>query len=125
MPFSGESVTPLCPYSGLVFWANTIAPASRSRATAGASSSTGAVSVSLLPMLAAQPFTRTSSLIETGTPSSGDSGAPFFHRRSEARAAFSAPSSSTWRKALISPLSRAVLASTAFIASTGEALPRR
>src|SRR5215813_10085327 len=38
IPFRGESVTALWPYSGLVFWANTSAPASRSRATAGASS---------------------------------------------------------------------------------------
>src|SRR5215468_1640792 len=37
MPFSGESVTPLWPYSELVLWANPMAPASRSRATAGAS----------------------------------------------------------------------------------------
>ena len=91
MPCKGESVTPLWPNSELVLWANTIAPASRSRATAGASASTGVLSVSLLPIEAGQPFTRTSSLIETGTPSSGDSGLSFFQRRSDARAALSAP----------------------------------
>ena len=48
-------------------------PASRSRATAGASASTGILSVSLLPIEAGQPFTRTSSLIETGMPSSAES----------------------------------------------------
>ena len=84
------SVTPLWPNSELVLCANTIAPASRSRATAGASASDGVLSVSLLPIEAGQPFTRTSSLIETGTPSIGDSALPFFQRRSEARAAASA-----------------------------------
>src|SRR5262245_10060651 len=97
-PFSGESVTPLWPYSELVLWANTMAPASRNRATAGASASTGVLSVSLLPIEAGQPLTRTSSLIDTGTPSSGDSGAPFFQRRSEARAGLSAISPSMRQK---------------------------
>ena len=46
--------------------------------------------MSLLPIEAGQPLTRTSSLIETGTPSSADNGSPFFQRRSEARAALSA-----------------------------------
>ena len=100
-PCSGESVTPLWPYSGLVLWANKMAPASRRRATAGASASTGLLSVSLLPIGAGQPLTRTSSLIETGTPSSGDRGSPFFQRFSEARAAASAALVSTWQSALI------------------------
>ena len=125
MPCRGESVTPLWPYSELVLWANTMAPASRSRATAGASASAGVLSVSLLPIEAGQPFTRTSSLIDTGTPSSGDSGLPFFQRRSDARAAFSDGSASTWQRALISELIRPVRASTAFMVSTGEALPLR
>ena len=97
-PFSGVSVTPLWPNSELVLCANTIAPASRSRATAGASASAGVLSVSLLPIEAGQPFTRTSSLIETGTPSIGDSGLPFFQRRSEALAARSAASASTMQQ---------------------------
>ena len=125
MPCSGESVTPLWPYSELVLWANTMAPASRSRATAGASASAGVLSVSLLPIEAGQPLTRTSSLIDTGTPSRAESGLPFFQRRSESRAAFSAGSASTWQKALISELIRPVRASTAFMVSTGEALPLR
>src|SRR5438046_371982 len=85
MPFRGESVTPLWPYSELVLWAKTMAPASRSRATAGASASAGVLSVSLLPIEAGQPLTRTSSLIDTGTPSSADNGLPFLQRRPEAR----------------------------------------
>jgi hypothetical protein len=56
------------------------------------------LSVSLLPIEAGQPLTRTSSLIDTGTPSIGDSGLPFFQRRSEARAAASAASASTGRR---------------------------
>src|SRR5476651_1617250 len=79
-PCSGESVTGLWPNSELVVWAKTMAPASRRRATAGASESAGVLSVSLLPIEAGQPFARTSSLIDTGTPSIGDSGLPFFQR---------------------------------------------
>src|SRR6476661_4737040 len=122
-PCNGVSVTPLWPNSELVLCANTIAPASRSRATAGASASTGALSVSLLPIDAGQPFTRTSSLIDTGTPSIGDSGLPFFQRRSDARAAASAGSPSTRQKALSTGLTAALRASTAVIVSTGEARP--
>src|SRR5258705_279457 len=123
MPFSGESVTPLWPYSELVLWAKTIGPASRSRATAGASASAGALSVSLLPIEAGHPSTRTSSLIETGTPSSADSGSPFFQRRSEARAALSAAPASIRVKALISGPTFAARARTAFMVSTGVAWP--
>jgi hypothetical protein len=124
MPLSGESVTPLWPYSELVLWANTMAPASRRRATAGASASDGVLSVSLLAIVAAQPLTRTSSLIETGTPSIGDSGLPFFQRFSEARAAASDSSASTRVKQLSRGLSFSVRLSTACMVSTGEALRR-
>src|SRR5258705_12087684 len=125
MPFSGESVTPLWPYSELVLWAKTMAPASRRRATAGASASAGVLSASLLPIEAGQPLTRTSSLIDTGTPSRGDKGLPFLQRRSEARAIFSASPPSTRQKALISGLIRSVRLSTAFMVSTGETFPLR
>src|SRR6267154_6402257 len=125
MPFSGESVTPLWPYSELVLWAKTMAPASRSRATAGASASAGVLSVSLLPIEAGQPLTRTNSLIDTGTPSSADKGLPFLQRRSEARAALSAALASTLAKALICGLTFPVRASTAFMVSTGERFPLR
>ena len=79
--------------------------------------------MSLLPIEAGQPLTRTSSLIETGTPSIADNGSPFFQRRSEARAALSASPASTLVKALICGLTFSVRASTAFMVSTGEALP--
>jgi hypothetical protein len=64
-------------------------------------------------------------LIETGTPSSGESGSPFFQRFSEARAAASAAFASTWQRALMVVASRSARARTAFIVSTGEALPLR
>jgi len=81
--------------------------------------------VSLLPIEAGQPLTLTSSLIETGTPSSGESGSPFLQRFSEARAAARAAFLSTWQSALIVVAWRSARASTAFIVSTGEALPLR
>ena len=74
-------------------------------------------------MEAGQPFTRTSSLIETGTPSSGDSGLPFCQRFSDSRAATSERSASMRQRALIFGASRSARARTAFIVSTGEALP--
>jgi hypothetical protein len=80
------------------------------------------LSVSLLPIEAGQPLTRTSSLIETGTPSIDDSALSFFQRCSEARAAASAASPSTRQKALRIGRSFSLRASTAFIVSTGEAL---
>ena len=76
-------------------------------------------------MVWAQPLTRTSSLIETGTPSSGDSGLPFFQRFSESRAALSDRSASIRVSALICGLTLPARASTAFMVSTGEALPFR
>ena len=51
-------------------------------------------------MRAGQPFTRTSSLIETGTPSIGDSGLPFFQRCSEARGGARAWLGIEWQRAL-------------------------
>ena len=122
-PCKGESVTPLWPYSELVLWAKTMAPASRRRATAGASASAGVLSLSLLPMLCGQPFTRTSSLIDTGTPSSGDKGLPLRQRFSEARAAASDWAVSMRQSALIRGPIFSARARTAFMVSTGEARP--
>src|SRR5260370_69705 len=76
MPFRGESVTPLWPYSELVLWAKTMAPASRSRATAGASASPSVLSLSFLPFEAAPPFAPTRSLIWTGTPPTAPTRSP-------------------------------------------------
>lgn len=72
------------------------APASRSRATLGASSSQGpASSMSQLPRSVGQPRVHSASLIDVGTPSAGPSGCPACHLASDALAAASAPSAST------------------------------
>ena len=60
------------------------------------------------------------SLIVTGTPSSGPSGAPACQRASDARAAASAPSGSRWLKALKRCWIASARASAAAVASTGE-----
>ena len=82
-----------------------------------------AAPVSRLPIDNGQPRTPTSSLIDTGTPSSADKGRPRRQRRSEARAATRAASVSRWLNALISGLTRSVRARIAVSASEGEALP--
>jgi hypothetical protein len=63
------------------------------------------------------------SLMETGTPSIGDSGLPRFQRRSEARATLMAASWSMRVKTLRTGLSRSARARIATIVSRGEALP--
>jgi hypothetical protein len=60
------------------------------------------------------------SLTEVGTPSTNPVASPRCQRRSEACAAASAPSSSTRQKALKRPLSAAMRASAALVASTGD-----
>jgi hypothetical protein len=62
-------------------------------------------------------------LIETGTPSIGDSGLAFFQRFSEALAAPRAESASITESAFTRGLRCSARFSTAFIVSTGEALP--
>ena len=121
IPRSGESVTPLWPYSGLVFWLQTMAPASRKRATAGASASTGVLSASWLPIECGQPFTRTSSFTVNGTPSSREAGAPAAQRAVEAFAAARAPSASTIVSALSFRSTLSARASTASMVSSGVA----
>ena len=94
MPVSGLSVTAFQPNSGVVVLPSSTAPASRSRAVAGASSASGAApAVVRLPRSVGQPRVRMMSLIDAGTPSSGPRGSPRGQRASEARAAARAPSS--------------------------------
>src|SRR5580692_10313569 len=72
MPVSGESVEPFQPNSGVVVLPMKTAPASRSRATVGASSVHGPFGSTVNePRRVAQPFVTSRSLIATGTPSSG------------------------------------------------------
>ena len=96
IPVSALSVTPFHPYSGVQVLPSSTAPASRRRAVAGASSCHGpAGSTVFEPRSVGQPFASTRSLIEAGTPSTAPAGSPFAQRASDARAAVSAPSSST------------------------------
>src|SRR6185312_5259970 len=86
-PESGLSVTAFQAKSGMVVRAYRIAPASRNRATCGASSSVaGKRSSALLPAVSGCPATAWLSLMATGIPSSGDSGAPAAQRASLVRA---------------------------------------
>ena len=99
-------------------------PAARSRAT-GSSSRDGTTSrKSGLPQAQGRPATVMLSLIVTATPSSGESGTPARQRASLACAAARAPASSRAMRALSCGFSRAMRASTAASASTGESAPR-
>jgi len=121
MPVSGLSVTPFQPNSGVVVLPRRTAPCSRRRATAGASSFQGPLGSTVFdPRSVGQPFVRMMSLIEAGTPSSRPMGSPFCQRASLARAAASAPFSSTKMKQLSAGFSFAMRASAARVASTGE-----
>ncbi len=92
MPVSGLSVMPFQPSSGVVVLPRNTAPASRSRATAGASPSHFWLfgSIALLPRKVGQPLVSMMSLTPTGTPSSGPLGSPRCQRFSDARAAANA-----------------------------------
>ena len=102
MPLSGLSLTPFQPNSGMVVLPMTIAPASRARATAGESSESGVSgSDSFEPLSVVQPVASSASFTVIGTPSSGPAGVPCAQRRSAARAAAIALSSSSrWQNAL-------------------------
>ena len=83
MPVSDELVSPLQPNSGVVVLPTSTAPASRSRAVAGASTSHGwSGSTVWLPRRVGQPRVRIRSLIDVGTPSSGPIGSPRRQRAS-------------------------------------------
>src|SRR5271163_3735199 len=73
MPVSGLSVEPFQPNSGVVVLPIRTAPASRNRATDGASSVHGPVGSTVSePRRVAQPLVSRRSLTATGTPSSRD-----------------------------------------------------
>ena len=123
-PVRSELVSPLQPNSGVVVLPSRIAPASRSRAVAGASTSHGwSGSTVWLPRRVGQPFVRMRSLIVVGTPSSGPTGSPRCQRISLAAAAAIASSAARWANALIVGLTASMRSSTARVASTGEADP--
>ena len=74
----------------MVVLARTIAPASRTRAEAGASDAAGTSSVAAVPSGTGTPRVAMFSLMVTGTPSSAPCGEPFRQRASDSRAALRA-----------------------------------
>ena len=126
IPVRAELVSPLQPNSGVVVLPMSTAPASRSRAVAGASTSHACSGSTVrLPRRVGHPRVRMRSLIDTGTPSSGPTGSPRAHLASLAAAAASASSAATRQKALIVGPTRSMRSSTARVASTGDAAPLR
>src|SRR5881275_1390635 len=80
MPVNGLSPIAFQPNSGVVVLPRMIAPVSRSRAVAGASSASGTGSTRCEPRRVGKPRIKMRSLIVTGTPSSGPCGARGRHR---------------------------------------------
>src|SRR5690606_20432660 len=96
LPVSGLSVPPFQPNSGLVVLPTKTAPASRNRATEGASSvHSWSGEISFEPRRVGQPSVNSRSLMLVGTPSSGPVGVPSIQRASDARVWLSADSSPT------------------------------
>lgn len=125
-PVSGESVTPFQPYSGVVVLPTRTAPDSRSRATAGASSSQEPDgSTDFEPRRVGWPFSSRMSLTVTGTPSTGPAGFPRRHRSREASACASASSPRIRTNAFTSGWIRSARSRAARVASTGLNSPLR
>ncbi len=125
-PVRGASVTPFQPSSGVVVLPTSTPPCSRTRATAGASTSQGpSGSMEYEPRSVGQSRVSSRSLIDTGTPSSAPHGSPRAQRASDARADFTAAASSTRQNALTRGSSRAIRANTAVVASTGDSVRAR
>ena len=96
-PVSGLSLVAFQPYSGMAVLPSTMAPCSRSLATAGASMVCGSVLVSREPKRAGMPATRHVVLdADRHAVDEPLAGSPACQRASAARAAASAPSGSRW-----------------------------
>src|SRR6478609_1531739 len=119
-PVIGLSPTPFQPYSGMVVLPTKRAPASRSRATAGASSGAGSRELTAEPRKQVIPAKLMLSLTETGTPSSAPQGSPLVQRASLALAAASSPSSSVAQNALMAGSKASRRAITSRATSTGD-----
>ena len=125
-PVRGASVTPFQPNSGVVVLPTSTPPCSRTRATEGASTSQGpAASIECEPRSVGQPRVSSRSLIDTGTPSSTPQARRGPSGPRTARADASAAASSTRQNALTRGSSRAMRASTALVASTGDSVRAR
>ena len=123
MPCNGQSPGDFQPNSVVVVLPITTAPSAFSPSTLGASSATGAGSVSREPRRVGSPATSTRSFTVTGTPSSEPVGRPARHRVALSPAACNACGFIT-AKALIPGLSRATRSVTACSTSTGVSVPR-
>ena len=123
VPWRVETPEVSIPKSGIVVLATSTAPASLSRAAAGASRGAGARVVAADPSGLGTPAVAMFSLIVTGTPSSGLSGSPARQRASAATAWRSASASSRCHRALIVGSHASIRARTASSASRGEASP--
>src|SRR5690606_34306385 len=87
LPVSGLSVTPFQPNSGLVVLPTNTAPASRSRATEGASAAQSwSAETGFDPRRVGQPWVSSRSLMLVGTPSSAPVGDHATQRASDASA---------------------------------------
>ena len=125
-PVSGESVTPFQASSGVVFLPSRTAPAARTRATGGPSTSNGPSALVVVePRRVGQPIVSSMSLIDVGTPSSGPRGSPACQRASDSFADASAASASTRQNALTSRSNRSIRSSASRVACTGEISPER
>ena len=96
--------------SGRFVRANGMAPASRSRATIGASAEAICPARAATPQVVAEPATSMFSLTVNGTPASGPSGSPAATARSTAAAAARASSASVTVTALRSGLTSSMRA---------------
>src|ERR1700730_18113678 len=89
-----ESPDDSMPESGMVVFAERVAPASRRRAAGGASAAAGTSLTLAAPSGTGWPLVAILSLIVTGTPSSAPVGSPFGQRSVDAFATVRAPSGS-------------------------------
>ena len=125
MPNRGVSVIPFQPNSEVVVLPRNTAPASRSRATGGASSVAGSSDRTAEPSLVGKPAMATMSFTVTGTPSRSPAGRPAAHRSALAAAAALAPSWSTTTKAFSRGWSRSMRSRCSSTTSTGDSSPLR
>ena len=93
-------------------------PAARTRATTVASYGGTQPSRILDPQVVGSPAVASTSLTAIGTPSSAEAVRPAARRSSDACAAASAPSVSTWRNACTAPSTAAIRSSAAWVSST-------
>src|SRR5215468_7302191 len=98
-------------------------PASRMRATGGASAALGVMSLAAVPIGIGTPRTAILSFTVIGTPSSALFGVPARQRRSAAAASSSAPAASSEYMALILPSQAVMRARQARTASSGDSAP--